>query len=57
MGVYFVFDGINCFYKCKIWVFGFVYLVGVDFMMRYYFLLDVVVIIGIMDLVFGEVDR
>lgn len=42
-----VFDGSSCFYWCKIKVFGFVYLVGLDKMFKGYMLVDVVVIIGI----------
>lgn len=55
-GCYLVFDGVNklfCVYLC---VLGFVYLFLIDLVVCGYMLVDVVVMIGIYDLVFGEVD-
>lgn len=55
-GVYLVVDGINQFYCVKICVSGYVYLQVCDYLFKGYQLVDVVVIIGIMDIVFGEID-
>jgi NADH-quinone oxidoreductase subunit D len=56
-GVYVVSDGSNKPYKCRLRAPGFFHLQALDFMSRGHMLADVVVILGSMDIVFGEVDR
>lgn len=55
-GVYLVFDGFNKLYCCKIRVFGFFYFQVMDFLCKGYMLVDVLVVLGLLDIVFGEVD-
>ncbi|AHJ68896.1 NADH-quinone oxidoreductase subunit D [Granulibacter bethesdensis] len=56
-GVYLVSDGSNRPYRCKIRPTGFAHLQAIDVMAHRHMLADAVVIIGSLDLVFGEVDR
>ena len=56
-GVYLVADGSNRPYKCKIRTPGFAHLQGTDLLCKGHQLADSVVILGTMDIVFGEVDR
>jgi NADH:ubiquinone oxidoreductase subunit D len=55
--VFLVSNGTNRPYRCKIRAPGFAHLQGFDFMFKHHMLSDVVTIIGIQDIVFGEVDR
>ena len=56
-GVYLVSDGSNRPYRCKIRAPSFAYLQATDFLARGHMLADAVAIIGVMDVVFGEIDR
>ena len=56
-GVYLVSDGTNRPYRCKIRAPSFACLQGFGFMSRGHMLADIPVILGSMDIVFGEVDR
>ena len=56
-GVYFVSDGTNRPYRCKIRAPGFAHLQAMDFMCKGHMLADVSAILGSLDIVFGEVDR
>ena len=56
-GVYLVSDGTNKPYRCKIKAPGFAHLQAMDFMCRGHMLADVSAVLGILDIVFGEVDR
>ena len=56
-GVYLVSDGTNKAYRCRIRAPGFAHLQGMDFMCRGHMLADVAVVLGSIDIVFGEVDR
>lgn len=56
-GVYLISDGTNRPYKCKIRAPGFAHLQGTDFLCKGHQLADSVVILGTMDVVFGEIDR
>lgn len=56
-GVYLISDGTNRPYKCKIRAPGYAHLQGTDFLCKGHQLADSVVILGTMDIVFGEIDR
>jgi len=56
-GVFLVNNETNCPYHHKIRAPGFVHLQGLDFMSKPHVLADVVTLIGIENIVFGEVDR
>ena len=56
-GVYLVSDGSNRPYRCKIRAPGFAFMQSMDFLSRGHMLADIPAIIGILDIVFGEVDR
>ncbi len=56
-GVYLVSDGSNKPYRCHIRAPGFAHLQALDFMSKGHMLADTVAIIGMMDVVFGEIDR
>ncbi len=56
-GVYLVSDGSNRPYRCKIRAPSFAFLQATDFLARGHMLADAVAIIGVMDVVFGEIDR
>ena len=56
-GVYLISDGTNKPYKCKIRAPGYAHLQGTDFLCKGHQLADSVVILGTMDIVFGEIDR
>jgi NADH dehydrogenase I D subunit len=56
-GVYLISNGTNRPYRCKIKAPGFGHLQALDLMSRGHMLADVVTIIGIQDIIFGEVDR
>ena len=56
-GVYLVSDGSSKPYRCKIRAPGFYHLQGLNMMSTGHLLADAVTIIGIQDIVFGEVDR
>jgi NADH-quinone oxidoreductase subunit D len=56
-GVYLIADGSNRPYRCKIRPTGFSHLQALEFMSKGHMLADAVAIIGIMDIVFGEIDR
>lgn len=56
-GVFFVSDGTNRPYRCRLKAPGFLHLQGLDFMAKNHLIADVVTIIGTQDIVFGEVDR
>ena len=56
-GVYLISDGSNRPYKCKIRAPGYAHLQGTDFLCKGHQLADSVVILGTMDIVFGEIDR
>ena len=56
-GVYVVADGSNKPYRCRIRAPGFAHMQGMDFMLRGHMLSDVPVVLGSLDIVFGEVDR
>ena len=55
--VYLVADGTNRPYRCKIRATGFAHLQAVDVLAKRHMLADAVAIIGLLDIVFGEVDR
>lgn len=57
MGVYFISDGTNRPYRCKIRAPGFMHLQSLNFMVKGHMIADLVTIIGTQDIVFGEVDR
>ncbi|UWI83226.1 NADH-quinone oxidoreductase subunit D [Wolbachia endosymbiont of Howardula sp.] len=56
-GVYIVSDGTNKPYRCRIRAPGFAHLQALDFLARGHMLSDIAVIIGSLDIVFGEIDR
>lgn len=56
-GVYLVSDGTNRPYRCKIRAPSYAFLQATEFLSRGHMLSDVVVIIGSLDVVFGEIDR
>ena len=56
-GVYMVADGSSKPYKCKIRTPGYAHLAGTDFMCKGHQLADTVMILGSLDIVFGEIDR
>ena len=56
-GVYLVADGSSKPYKCKIRTPGYAHLAGTDFMCKGHQLADTVMILGSLDIVFGEIDR
>ena len=56
-GVYLVSDGTNKPYRCKIRPTGFSHLQAMDMMSKGHMLADATVILGAIDVVFGEVDR
>ena len=56
-GVYLVADGSAKPYKCKIRTPGYAHLAGTDFMCKGHQLADTVMILGSLDIVFGEIDR
>ena len=56
-GVYLVTDGTNRPYRCKIRAPGFAFLQAMDDMCKGHMLADAVVILGSLDIVFGEIDR
>ncbi|MCU7882202.1 MAG: NADH-quinone oxidoreductase subunit D [Candidatus Thiodiazotropha sp. (ex Lucinoma aequizonata)] len=56
-GCYIISDGANKPYRLKIRAPGFPHLAAMDKMVKGHMLADVVVIIGSMDVVFGEIDR
>ena len=56
-GVYLVSDGSNQPYKCKIRAPGYAHLSATDHVCRGAMLADTVMVLGSMDIVFGEVDR
>lgn len=56
-GIYMVSDGSNKPYRCKIRPTAFSHLQAMDFMSRGHMLADITVILGAMDIVFGECDR
>lgn len=56
-GVYVKSDGTNRPYRCRIKSPGFVHLQAMDALAKGHSLADVVMMIGTMDIVFGEVDR
>ncbi len=56
-GVYLVSDGSNKPYRCRLRAPGFTHLQALDFMSKGHMLADIVVIIGSLDVVFGEIDR
>ncbi|WP_049999476.1 NADH-quinone oxidoreductase subunit D [Anaplasma phagocytophilum] len=56
-GVYIVSDGTNKPYRCRIRSPGFAHLQAIDAMARGHMLADLPVIIGSLDIVFGEIDR
>lgn len=55
-GVYLKLDGLNKLYCVKLCVLGYLYLQVMDYVVKGYQFVDVVVIIGMMDVVFGEID-
>ena len=56
-GVYLVSNNTNKPYRCKIKAPGFNHLQALNFMSKYHMIADLVTIIGIQDIVFGEIDR
>lgn len=56
-GLFFVSDGSNRPYRCKIKAPGFIHLQALNHMSNGHFIADLVTIIGTQDIVFGEVDR
>ena len=56
-GVYLISDGSSKPYKCKIRAPGFSHLQAMDYLIKGHMLADVPVVLGSMDIVFGEVDR
>jgi NADH-quinone oxidoreductase subunit D len=56
-GVYLVSDGSSQPYKCKIRTPGYAHLAAADALCRGTMLADSVMILGSMDIVFGEIDR
>ena len=56
-GDLFISDGANKPYRMKIRAPGYAHLAGMDEMSRGHMIADVVTIIGIQDIVFGEIDR
>ncbi|RMX07619.1 NADH-quinone oxidoreductase subunit D [Corticibacter populi] len=56
-GIYIVSDGANKPYRLKIRAPGFAHLSAMDALTRGYMLSDAVMILGTLDIVFGEVDR
>ncbi len=56
-GVYFISDGSNKPYRCKIRAPGFAHLQSMDYLIKGHMLADVPAVLGSMDIVFGEVDR
>ncbi len=56
-GVYLIADGSSKPYKCKIRTPGYPHLAGTDFMCKGHQLADTVMILGSLDIVFGEIDR
>lgn len=56
-GVYLVSDGSNKPYRCRIRAPGFAHLQAMDHVCKGHMLADSVVILGAMDIVFGEIDR
>ncbi|MDD9361823.1 MAG: NADH-quinone oxidoreductase subunit D, partial [Anaplasma sp.] len=56
-GVYIVSDGTNKPYRCRIRSPGFAHLQAIDAMARGHMLADLPVIVGSLDIVFGEIDR
>lgn len=56
-GIYIISDGANKPYRLKIRAPGFAHLSAMDAMARGYMLSDAVMILGSLDIVFGEVDR
>ena len=56
-GIYIVSDGANKPYRVKIRSSGFAHLSAMDALTRGYMLSDAVMILGTLDIVFGEVDR
>ena len=57
MGVYFISDGTNRPYRCKIRAPGFMHLQSLNYMVKGHMIADLVTVIGTQDIVFGEVDR
>jgi NADH-quinone oxidoreductase subunit D len=56
-GVYLVADGTNKPYRCKIRAPSYAHLAAMDFLCRGHMVADVPSILGMIDVVFGEVDR
>jgi len=56
-GVYFISDGANKPYRCKLRAPGFAHLAAMNEMSKGHMIADVVTIIGSQDVVFGEIDR
>ena len=56
-GVYLVADGSSKPYKCKIRTPGYPHLAATDFLCKGHQLADTVMILGSLDIVFGEIDR
>lgn len=56
-GVFLVSNGLNTPYRCKIRSPGFVHLQGLNYLVKTHLVADVVVLIGTIDIVFGEIDR
>ena len=56
-GVYLVADGTNRPYRCKIRATGFSHLQAAEKLTKGHMLADLVVILGSLDIVFGEIDR
>ncbi|MCB1329890.1 MAG: NADH-quinone oxidoreductase subunit D, partial [Maritimibacter sp.] len=56
-GVYLVADGTNRPYRCKIRAPGFAHLQSLLHLAKGHQLADVAVLVGTIDIVFGEIDR
>ena len=56
-GVYLVSDGTNKPYRCKIRAPSYPFLQATDFLCKGHLLADVSAVVGVMDVVFGEIDR
>ena len=57
VGVFFISDGSNKPYRCKIRAPGFAHLQALDLLSKGHLLADIVANIGSLDIVFGEIDR
>lgn len=56
-GVFLTSDGGNMPYRCKIRAPGFSHLQGICYLVKNTLIADLVVVVGTLDIVFGEVDR